>query len=146
MKQILYGAAIVSAIAISGLASAQYNPSPVEVHASGLTIRGGVVIPADNNLRDFSKTLLGVGGEYSFTHEFVQGAETYLSIDWFGKTASGGKGNIFPVCINERFYTGKSRYGKGGRAYFFVGVGTTFIDITASTNARSLAFFGPRGG
>lgn len=128
MKQLFYGAAIFAAIAGSGIASAQSNtPTMSAVSASGLAIRGGVVVPFDDNLRDISKTFVGIGAEYTFTHQFLANSETYISLDWIAKNINGGD-SFYPVCINQRFYTGNSRYGSG-RAYFFVGLGETFYNL-----------------
>ncbi len=140
MKQLFYGMAILTVVATSGVAGAQYNQTKLDVKPAGVTFRGGAVLPVDNKLRDVSNLFIGLGAEYMFTHQFLSNSETYLSIDWFGKSSSGEKGNLFPVCLNQRFYTGSSRYGTG-RSYYFVGAGVTFIDVGNSTDK-----LGVRGG
>ena len=143
MKQPFLGAAIAAMIAISGVANAQYSGSTsVNARPSGVTFRGGIILPVDSNLRDVSTTFIGIGMEYSLTHTYLNSGETFVSVDWFGKSGSGAHGNVFPVCINQRFYTGTktNRYGSG-RTYFFVGAGVTFIDVTEATNQ-----IGARGG
>lgn len=140
MRHWLGVSTVLAAIAICGSASAQYNKSDLEVHASGFSFRGGLVLPWDAPLRDVSKTMIGLGMEYSFQKQVVKNSETYVSLDWFGKSLSGTHGNIFPLCINQRFYTGASRYGTG-RAYFFAGLGVTFIDVNGATDK-----LGARGG
>ncbi len=140
MKQLFYGAAIAAAIAGSGIAAAQSDtPTLGKVSAGGMAIRGGVVLPFDDNLRDLSRTFIGLGAEYTFTHQFLQGSETYISLDWVAKNLNGGD-SFYPICVNQRFYTGNSRYGSG-RAYFFVGLGETFYNLGGDSKK-----FGGRGG
>lgn len=128
MKQLFYGAAIIAAIAGSGVASAQSNtPTMSPVSASGVAIRGGFVVPLDDNLRDISKSFVGIGAEYTFTHQYLSNSETYISLDWITKNINSGD-SFYPICVNQRFYTGNSKYGSG-RAYFFVGLGETLYNL-----------------
>lgn len=141
MKRLMYGALVVAAVSAAGIASAQDTKPTLEpVNATGLTFRAGGFVPIDSNLRHVSDTFVGVGLDYTFTHQFIANSDTYLSVDWFSKNFTGSKGNITPVCLNQRFYKGKSRYG-AGRAYYFLGVGITFIDVA---DAKSTLGF--RGG
>lgn len=137
MKQKFLGAAIAAAFGLCGAASAQFQ-TPYSGEPHGVTIRGGIAFPFDSHLRDISKTFIGAGLEYSLTHEWIPNSTTFLSVDWFGKNANGQKGNVFPLAINQRFYTGKSvRKLNDTRAYWFVGVGYTFVDVTSSFNKPS---------
>jgi len=136
MKQLFYGAALLAAIAASGTAAAQSNdPTIGKVSPSGVSFRVGMALPLDDNLKDISNSFLGIGAEYTFTHVYLNNAETYISLDWVAKNINGGD-SFYPICINERFYTGNSRYGSG-RAYFFLGAGETFYNLGA--NSRKLA-------
>jgi|GEM_PF-927366 len=137
MKNWLTAATIAASIGAATLASAQYSSSIGDVTASGFDIRIGFAYSLDNNLRDVANTLIGFGIDYNLP-PLLKGSTTFLSGDVLAKSGSGGHGNAFPICLNERFSFGTSRY---GGTYFFVGAGAFITDVT-STNT----VLGARGG
>jgi len=135
----LHIAASVAALGIMGAAVAQtdnYTPSD-------FTLRGGIVFPINNGLRDSSNLFGGVGLDYCFPRQAVrlgQDSETYFSGDWFFRGTSGGKGNVFPLAINQRWYskvqgTKLDRY---GRTYFSLGIGAAIIDVSHASGTEIL--------
>ncbi|HRJ25986.1 MAG TPA: outer membrane beta-barrel protein [Fimbriimonadaceae bacterium] len=123
-------------------AAAQAQSSPLDLQPANLSFRVNLAYPLDNATRDLTNTLIGVGIDYHFLTQFFKGSQTYLSIDWLGKSGSGAKGNMFPILINQKFYSNTGVDGKG-RTYLFGGVGVVFLDITtAKTTIAGQAGFG----
>lgn len=114
---------LAAAIGLAGVASAQTDYTP-----TNLSVRLGVGFPLDDVTRDITKTLIGVGVDYDFTRPLIAGGDTFLSIDWFGKSGSGAHGNIFPIMINQRFYSQPIDVGNR-RTYGFLGVGIAVLDV-----------------
>jgi hypothetical protein len=105
---------------------------------SFFTGRLGVLLPVDSNLRDLSRTFIGLGIDYTFSNQWVPNGETFVSIDWITRTTGGGRFNLFPLCLNERIYltqrsNGRNLVGTQGQAYAFLGVGATLFDFNSST-------------
>lgn len=135
----LHLAAFAAALGFVGVASAQ----PIDAAPSNLTFRGGVVFPLDDNLREASDLFFGVGIDYLFPNQIIRAgnSETYFSVDWFVKGTSGARGNVFPLAINQRFYSDVSGISRYGRTYFTLGLGAAVIDVN-----RSATRFLVRGG
>lgn len=106
---------------------------------SFFNLRVGGLIPFDSGLRDQSTTLVGVGVDYTFSNQWVPNGESFVSVDWLARTKGGGRFNVFPFCINERFYLtpkgagANSMMGAAGQAYAFLGVGGFLFDFNSST-------------
>jgi len=132
MKRLL----VIAAIATSAFATAQEGfGTPVN-----LSFRAGFVYSLDNFTRDITGNLIGVGAEFYLERSLFEGGETTLSADWMGKGANGDKGNMFPIMLNQRWYT-SGDYQSANRTYYYIGAGIAIIDIV-STNTVAAARFG----
>jgi hypothetical protein len=103
---------------------------------SYFTVRAGVDFAIDNKLADYTPILLGAGVDYTFSNAFIKNAETFVSVDGMFRTRGSGRLNLFPACINERFYLSQkvaNTTGSAGLAYVFVGLGATLFDSGNST-------------
>jgi len=127
MRRIFSAAAILTAIGVTAVASAQ--SSTIDASPNNITIRGGVALPVDKSLSNVSSTFTNVGLEYNFNNSLIKGGDTYLSVDAFFNNFN----NVvaYPIAINQRFYTGTNPAGR--RSYYFVGVGMTWTDVSNQT-------------
>jgi hypothetical protein len=117
---------IFAFLAMAGLVSAQNR----DLTPTDLAVRLGGAYVIDDTTRDLTKSvMIGIGVDYFFPTQLIPGAETYLSVDWFGKSASGAKGNFFPLMLNARYY---SKGEAGRRSYGFVGLGAVILDVTST--------------
>ena len=143
MKKALAFGLATAAIAMSALASAQVGRP--NYPPQYFTLRAGFLVPIDDNLRAVSNTFFGVGADYTFSNAYLSGGETFFSLDWIGKTRGGGRFNVFPICINERYFLGGNNYSPAAqlnnRAYVFLGLGAFLFDMDPTTWR-----FGGRGG
>jgi len=131
-------AAALAAVGIVGGAIAQTDSTRIDATPSFLTFRGGLVFPLDNNLREASDLFAGIGIDYEFPTQLIKGSTTYASVDWWLRASNGSNGNVFPIAINQRFYSkgsGTSMYDEG-RTYFFVGAGVAIIDIASKSTGK----------
>ena len=120
MKRLL----VIAAFVLSAFASAQRDfGQPVN-----LAFRGGFVYSLDNFTRTQLGNLIGIGVEFFLDRSLLEGGETTLSLDWLGRGLNGDKGNLFPIMLNQRWYTGGD-YESANRTYFFVGAGVAIIDV-----------------
>lgn len=128
---------LAAGLGLAAMASAQ---SP-DITPTNLGVRAGFAYPLDNGTRDITHTLLGVGVDYYFPVRYIKDSDTYLSIDWLGKSGSGAKGNIFPIMLNQKFYSANQTY-FGTRSYGFIGLGIAIVDVTSTktTIAARLGF------
>jgi len=128
MRRIISAAAILTAIGVSAVASAQ-STSMIDASPNNITIRAGVALPIDKSLSNVSNTFTDVGLEYNFNNSLIKGGDTYLSVDAFFFNFNGVV--AYPVAINQRFYTGTNPAGR--RSYYFVGLGMTWTSVTDQT-------------
>jgi hypothetical protein len=116
---------LFAALGMAAISSAQVNylEAPNDV-----SFRLGYVYPIDARMRDVAPSYIGVGVDFHTNFRILEGAQTVVSFDWFGKSGSGAKGNAFPITINQRFY------GEGdvNRSYTFFGVGLAIVDLTST--------------
>jgi hypothetical protein len=135
--RIITAAAVLAAFGIAGAASAQTRT--LDLQPVGVSVRGGVVLPLDNQLEDLGTSLIGLGVEYTLPQPLIRsGGETFLSLDYIAAKIGGDKGSVFPLAINQRWYTDESAI---RRSYYFFGVGATFLDLD-----RAETTIGIRGG
>ncbi len=122
MKQLT----LLAALGIAAISSAQvdYLEAP-----TNLAFRLGYVYPVDSVLRDISPSYIGVGVDIFTNLRLLEDAETTISLDWFGKSGSGAKGNAFPILLNQRWYAGDDLV---NRSYYFAGVGIAIVDVTST--------------
>src|SRR5471030_1645090 len=117
MRRIISAAAILTAIGVSAVASAQ-STSMIDASPNNITARLGVALPIDKSLSNVSNTFINVGLEYNFNNSLIKGGDTYLSVDAFFFNFNGV--TAYPVAINQRFYTGTNPAGR--RSYYFIGL------------------------
>ncbi|HVL38041.1 MAG TPA: hypothetical protein VM328_01500 [Fimbriimonadaceae bacterium] len=145
MKRFLSIAACAAAIGVSSSAQAQYTEGGDVFDATpwGFAFRIGYAFPLDDNLREVSDSFFSFGIDYYLSRPFFRTGETYFSLDWYGKTISGQKGNFFPLMVNHKWYTERAPLTapEGHRSYFFAGLGAVFMDT-----ANSDVVIGARGG
>ena len=123
----------LAAIGITSVAGAQ----AIDATPSYLTFRGGILFPMDSNLRESSDLFGAVGADYEFPKQLIRGSTTFASVDWWFRTSNGDNGNVFPLAINQRFYSkgGNGMYADG-RNYFFVGAGVAIIDVAGKSSGK----------
>lgn len=138
MKRFMF-AAIAGAAATVSMAQTSGIQTP-----TNLAFRLGGAYSIDASTRDFVKTFIGVGADIFLQKSLLPGnnTETTVSLDWLGKSGSGAKGNMFPLMINQRWYSVPT----GGaldqnRFYYFGGLGVAIIDISTTKTV-----FAARGG
>lgn len=128
----------ITALAFAAtLATGAFAQTSTTINAepSNLCVRGGAFFSIEDELRDVEETMFGVGIDVIFDQQFLKGSTTYLSVDWIGRTLKGDKGNIFPICLNQKFPLASN---KGIGTYAFVGAGVSFVDIYKSDSAFAL--------
>ncbi len=125
---------VLAALGAAVIGGAQTITEPTDV-----SFRLGGAYVLDTNMRDQTGNLMGVGIDYYLRSSFVPGGETYFSLDWLGKSASGCHGNAFPIMVNQRVYLTNDR--EWGRKYAFLGAGIVCMDVYTSK-----AVAGLRGG
>jgi hypothetical protein len=127
----------LATIGIVGGAFAQSDSTRIDATPSDLTLRGGLIFPLDDNLREASDLFAGIGLDYDFRTQLIRGSTTFFSAEWWLRASNGDNGNVFPLAINQRWYTGRqSPYYDGGRFYFFAGIGAAIIDVAGESNAK----------
>jgi hypothetical protein len=135
MRRTIQFAAIAAALGICGVASAQNSGQRTDATPVGFTFRGGVVFPLDEDLRKTADLFFGLGADYVFPTQLIRGSETFASLDWFARATNGQNGNVFPIALNQRFYSrpGSGLYNREFRNYVFIGAGAAIIDIGGSS-------------
>lgn len=135
MRRQITALALVAAITTGALAQ---NSNVIDAKPTNLAIRGGAFFPVDDDLKNVEDVMFGLGFDLTFDQQYLKGSTTYVSVDWIGRSLKGDKGNIFPICLNQRFPLGT----KGGfSTYAFAGAGISIVDINESDSA-----FAVRGG
>lgn len=120
-------------IVLAALGSAAFGSAQTVGTPTNLAFRLGYAYPIDNETRDLVRNFIGVGADYFFTRSLLSGGETTISFDWLGKSGSGSKGNIFPICINQRWYGNNGMDMEAGhRSYFQLGAGVAIVDVTST--------------
>src|SRR5688572_2403391 len=109
MKRFLFAGAMAAALSTAALA--QYTEDKLEVTPYNIAVRGGAFLPLEDNLSDVADIFINIGLEYTFARQYLRGSDTYISIDWFGKGISGDQGSVFPIAVNQRFYTNRTWFG-----------------------------------
>ena len=122
MKRLL----VLAALCSSAFASAQGIGSPVN-----LSMRLGYVLPLDEFTRDITGNMIGFGADYYLERSLFEGGETFLSLDWMGRGMNGDKGNMFPICLNQRWFVGGD-YESGNRRYYHLGAGVAIVDVVTT--------------
>lgn len=106
------------------------------INTTDLSIRLGGVYPLERTTRNVTKNMIAIGLDFEAPSNFVKGGKNYFSFDWYGKSGSGAKGNMFPIMFNVRLGDEP-----GKQFYSFLGAGLVFMDVTSAKTV-----FGVRGG
>lgn len=130
MKRSLTLAASAFGLGCAALSSAQVR-NVIDPTPSGISFRGGVVLPIDDTLRDVVKTWVGLGMDYTFTKQYLKNSDTSVTLDYIFKSSSGDRGSFWPVNLTQRFYSGGNQLGED-RTFVDVGLGAVFFDIFGS--------------
>ncbi|HRK22685.1 MAG TPA: hypothetical protein PLX06_12790 [Fimbriimonadaceae bacterium] len=130
MKRSLVLAASAFGLGCAALSSAQ-SGSAIDPTPSGISFRGGIVLPIDDDLRDVAKTWGAFGLDYTFTKQYLKNSETYIGLDYISRSIDGNRGTYWPLMVGQRFYQGGNALGEN-RTYFNAGLGVVFFDITGS--------------
>lgn len=132
---------VIAALGLVAVSSAQ----GAFEEPTNIAFRLGYVYPIDSTMRNISSSYLGVGVDLFPTGYSLFGkGETFISVDWFGKSGSGAKGNAFPILINQRIYNDGFEF---GRTYFQFGAGVAVLDLTSTkTVLAAKAGFGKEFG
>ncbi len=136
MKKILFASAIAAAFGMSAIASAQYQNSLGKVYPNNFDFRAGGVFGLDTTMRNISNFWFGLGADYIFPTQYLNGITTYVSFDWLTHTTNTGGGNVFPVCLDFRFPL--SNRVQGYSTYGFIGAGAFFDNIYTSKTVLGL--------
>lgn len=133
MKRLLFAAA-AAAIVTTGLAQVGETPT-------NIAFRIGGAYPLDSDVRDSVKSFIGVGVDVFLSRPLLPGknTESAVSIDWLGKSSAGTKGNVFPVLLTQRWYTGSNAaVEEANRSYYFGGIGFAVVDLNSTKTVVAL--------
>lgn len=122
---------VLASLGIAAFSSAQSFEQP-----SNIAFRLGYVYPIDSVTRDTVKGFIGVGADFFPNFQILKNAETTISLDWLGKSGSGAKGNMFPIMINQRFYSNDVSGER--KSWFSFGAGVAIIDITSTKTVLAI--------
>ncbi|RYG27195.1 hypothetical protein EON82_00320 [bacterium] len=114
----------IAAAALGVATASAQTQDPDALIPVNVSVRLGVGLPIDNDLRDFSNLFIGLGLEYKSSRSLLAGGETFFALDVF-KGDRSDSGYVIPLTINQRFFTGN--IGDGRRTYAFVGAGVGFL-------------------
>jgi hypothetical protein len=135
MRNLAITGTVLTMVAASAIASAQGGLPDLTPY--NISIRAGASFAIDGPLADQQNMWFGVGVDYNLGN-WLPNATTYISGDWIGKSGSGGHGNYFPICINERFNIGQKDM--KNQPYAFVGAGIVIMDVTSSNTVGGARF------
>ena len=122
MRNVLTIAAATLGVATASIAHGQ-TQDPDALIPVNISIRAGIALPIDNDLRDLSSSLFALGVEYNIS-PLLRSGQTYFALDFF-KGDRSDSGYIIPLTINQRFYS--RNFPDGRRTYFFAGLGIGFL-------------------
>ncbi len=127
MNNLFKSGVLALTLCLGVFASAQYERDRLRVEPYNVTFRLGIGLPFDSNFAAGEDLFYGLGMDYGLQGSIVRGGHTFFSVDWFNPTGGDiGKNDAFNFAVNQRFYTGDGYLGE--RTYFFVGLGTLFVD------------------
>ena len=138
MRNVLTIAAAALGVATASTAFGQ-TQDPEALVPVNVSVRLGIGLPIDDNLRDLSSTFLNFGAEYRLDNSLLRGGATYFAVDLF-KGNTNDDGYVIPLTINQRFYL--RNIGDGRRTYAFGGIGVGFVKGNDSWDSN----FAVRGG
>lgn len=116
--------------------AAALPPSIVQAQYT-MAIRGGLFLPTEGILKDKASQWLGVGFDIHVASDFLRDSDTVLSADYLSHAFGGSKGSVFPLTINQFFYSPMAL----NRFYWGIGAGATVADV----DGPSKTVFGLKG-
>ena len=120
--------AVIATVALAPNASAQTQES--------LSARVGAFLPTDSTLRGLEKYWLAAGIDARMNTKFLRNADTLISVDVMTKDFGKTSANVFPITLNEIFYSPCGTE----RMYFGAGYGPFLADV----GSRSRSVMGGR--
>lgn len=123
MKRIL----VLAGLLISSMGSAQDLGVPTNT-----ALRVGFGYAFDESTRDVTGNLAAAGLDYFLDRPWMARGDTFLSFDWLGGSITGGRGNIYPIMVNQRFSSAATLYSDEKAPYFQLGVGIVIVDVSKS--------------
>lgn len=127
MKRFMTLAAGAACMALSAGAFAQFGGThTMDATPYQFNVRGGILVPFDDDLRDLSNVWAAIGLDYRFSKSLLKDGETFASFDWMGRSLDGQPFNVFPLIINQRFNMAD------GQTYWLAGLGIVFVDAGPS--------------
>ena len=134
MKKILILGAALAATSVTAFADTHTIHTKIQADSlvpTNVTMRLGAFIPGDTTMKDSSATWYTLSLEYIPGNQFISGSETYLMMEYFGKSTSG-KGWALPITVNQRVIVNGANSESHQKTYAFIGVGAAFMDIVDS--------------
>ncbi len=131
MRNVLTIAAAALGVATASNAFGQ-TQDPDALIPVNISVRLGIGLPLDNDLRDQSSLLGALGLEYRLDNSLLRSGETYFALDFF-KGNRTDQGYIIPFTLNQRFYT--RQIADGRRTYAFIGAGIGFLKSDSWTQS-----------
>lgn len=130
MRNSFLAAITLGATVLSASAFAQVEHGGTDAYPYSLSIKGSFYLPLQDNLRDVDNWFAGASLEYLFPTQLIRGSETFMELGAYLHTTASSNVNIFPLTINQRFWSkpGSGIFGGDNRSYFFVGAGVTWIE------------------
>ncbi len=133
MKRFTF-AVMAATLGLAGAAQAQSDLIP-----SNVNIRVGFIYPTEDDVRDFTGYMFGLGVDINTNISLIKGNTGYFSVDFMSGTLNGDKGTFLPIMYNQRFNLGAPVAGRD--AYLLGGLGMVNIDLV-----RGKFVFGGRVG
>ena len=123
MRNLLTIAAASLGVATASNAFGQ-TQDPDALIPVNVSVRAGIGLPLDNDLRRISSSLFAFGLEYQIDRSLLRSGQTYFALDFF-KGDRSDNGYVIPFTIDQRFFTRQLTGGR--RTYFFVGASIGFL-------------------
>lgn len=121
----------LTAVMISGVASANSTFQDTGVSLEGFTVKLGLAFPVDNTLKNnLSSNINSLGLEFAIPSSFAKNSDATVSLDYYGRNIGEfGKGSLVTVAYNTRIYR---EVGVPRRSYTVLGLGLGFANISQS--------------
>lgn len=122
MKRFLAGALVIALIPFAQAADQVFELGRTSVRLGGIYM-------FEKATRRVTGNMFSLGLDFELGPGILKGADTYGSVDWFGRSANGAKGNMIPFMLNQRLKLSQSIPG-GPQLYGYFGLGFVNIDVT----------------
>jgi hypothetical protein len=125
MKKLLSAALLTGALTVSAFAATSSTSSQNkqwDVTPYGYNFRVGVAFMSDDALND-DENWFSLGVDWNIEKSILNTGNSFLSIDFITQNFDGDGGTIWPVMLNNRFFTGD------GNTYLIAGIGGMVVDL-----------------